>query len=62
MKSFILGKSAFELKHKLSNGEIRDVEVFTGPIKVNRKEPDLFHSDGYYRTEKFPSGTYTGEG
>ena len=32
------GKSAFELKHKLSNGEIRDVEVFTGPIKVNRKE------------------------
>ncbi len=33
-----LGKSAFELKHKLSNGEIRDVEVFTGPIKINRKE------------------------
>lgn len=28
----------FQFKHKLSNGEIRNVEVYTGPIKLGNKE------------------------
>lgn len=30
-------KNAFEFKHRLSSGEIRDVEVFSGPIVLNGK-------------------------
>ncbi|HYW94806.1 MAG TPA: response regulator, partial [Bacteroidales bacterium] len=31
------GRSGFEFKHRLAGGEIRDVEVFSGPIKVNNR-------------------------
>ncbi len=34
---FSSGGTGFELRHKLANGEIRDVEVFSGPICVNGK-------------------------
>lgn len=31
------GRKYFRFKHRLSNGEIRDVEVYSGPIKVEGK-------------------------
>lgn len=30
-------KKSFHFRHRLSNGEIRDVEVFSGPVKIKRK-------------------------
>ena len=31
-------KNVFKFKHRLSNGEIRDVEVYSGPINLNNQE------------------------
>ena len=31
-------RRVFYFRHRLANGEIRDVEVFSGPIKVHRRE------------------------
>ena len=30
-------KKSFLFRHRLSNGEMRDVEVFSGPVKIKRK-------------------------
>lgn len=31
-------RQLFRFKHKLSNGEIRDVEVYSGPMRINNKD------------------------
>ena len=31
------GRTSFEFKHRLANGEVRDVEVFSGPVWVHGK-------------------------
>ncbi len=32
------GRTGFEFRHRLANGEVRDIETFTGLIQVHRKE------------------------
>lgn len=37
-KAKLEDRKYFRFKHKLSNGEIRDVEVYSGPMKIKNKE------------------------
>ena len=33
-----LGRRHFEFRHRLANGKVRDVEVFSGPVKIDGRE------------------------
>ncbi|MCX8026441.1 MAG: PAS domain S-box protein [Thermodesulfovibrionales bacterium] len=43
-------KNYFEFKHRLSNGDVRDVEVYSGPIRI--KERNLLYSIIFDITER----------
>ena len=46
-----MDKLYFNFRHRLADGQVRDVEVYTGPRRHGRPDPALLHRSRYHRPQ-----------